>query len=307
MTPHFRAFILLILLFACGALRSSFPQTIRPRERLRGVLSRAKLSPELRSAASIRYSPDGNYLLVQDSAGVMLVSAHPLRFVSYIDAPFSYPARFSADSQTVVLVTYDLFLTRWRSSNGTSVESPQLMIPGGCVSAALSLTADLFVCYTPEMSLSLYRLSDAKRVFSASIHNLPVSPRVAVPLDSHTNFSAPFGFFLSSEVGALANRGLFHLPVWFSADGNFLIAGDEYDSLRVNLATFTKENLASPLHKHLNTVRGLAQKDRALILDTTKSAGSPSLVSFSSGQPLSSFSFFAEQAALCTNTRYAFF
>src|SRR5215475_3033560 len=133
MTPHFRAFILLILLFACGALRSSFPQTIRPRERLRGVLSRAKLSPELRSAASIRYSPDGKYLLVQDPAGVMLISTSPLRFISYIDAPFSYSARFSADSQSVVLLTYDLFLTRWRSSDGARMETPQVTIPAGCL------------------------------------------------------------------------------------------------------------------------------------------------------------------------------
>ena len=287
-------------------LRTFSSQAIRPRERLRGVLSRTKLSPELRAAASIRYSPDGKYLLVQDSAGVMLLSTRPLKFVSYIDAAFSYSARFSADSQSVVLLTYDLFLTRWRLSDGARMESPQLAVPGGCLSATLSADADLFACYTPEMSLALYRLSDAKKVFSAPIYSLPVGAHVAVPLDSPTNFSAPFGYFRSSEIGALANRGLFHTPVLFSPDGNFLIAGNDYDSLRVNLATFTKETFASPLHKHLHTVAGLAQKDRALILDPTKPA-SPALVSFSTGQPLLSFSFTAEQAALCTNPRYAFF
>src|SRR5215472_15918641 len=105
MTPRSRAFTWLVLLFVLAPLPSSSAQAIRPRERLRGVLSRAKLSPELRSAATIRYSPNGKYLFVQDSAGVSLISLSPLRFISYIDAPFSYPARFSADSQTVVLVT----------------------------------------------------------------------------------------------------------------------------------------------------------------------------------------------------------
>src|SRR5579859_2836980 len=305
MTPRSRAF-LLVLLVALAPLRAFPAQAIRPRERLRGILSRAKLSPELRTAASIRYSPDGKYLLVQDAAGIMIVSTNPLRFISYIDAPFSYSTRFSADSQSVVLLTYDLFLTRWRLSDRSRMESPQLPIPGGCLSATLSPGAELLACYTAEMSLALYRLSDGKKVFSAPVHNMPINPYVAVPLDSPTNFSAPFGFFLSSEIGPLANRGLFHLPVWFSSDGNFLIAGDDYDSLRVNLATFTKENFASPLRKHLLSVSGLAQKDRVLIFDTTR-PGSPSLVSFSTGQPLLTFSFFAEQAALCTNSRYAFF
>jgi hypothetical protein len=299
-------FLLLFLLPIVVPVRSS-SQAIRPREHLRGVLSRAKLSPELRSAASIRYSPDGKYLLVQDSAGVMLLSTNPLKFVSYFDAAFSYSARFSADSQSLVLLTYDLFLTRWRLSDGTRMESPQLATPGGCLYAALSPGADLLACYAPDMSLDLYRLSNAKKVFSAPIHNLPVgSQHVAVPLESPTNFSAPFGYFLSSEITPLANRGLFRVPVWFSPDGNFLIAGDEYDSLRVNLNTFSKENFASPLHKHLNTIAGLAPKDRALILDSPNS-GFPALVSFSTAQPVLKFSFSAEQAALCTNPRYAFF
>ncbi len=147
-------------------------QTRRVRERLRGVLSNAKLSPELRANASIHYSPDGKYLFVQDSAGIMLISRNPLRLVTYIDAPHSYPARFSADSQGLTLLTFDLFLSRWKVAHGTQVPAPNLVIPDGCLSATLSPGGDLLACHTPEMQLALYRLDDGKKLFSASIRNV---------------------------------------------------------------------------------------------------------------------------------------
>src|SRR5882724_4708277 len=108
-------------------------QTRRVRERLRGVLSNAKLSPELRANASIHYSPDGKYLFVQDPAGITLFSRNPLRLVTYIDAPHSYAARFSADSQVLTLLTFDLFLSRWKVADGTQIPAPNLIIPDGCL------------------------------------------------------------------------------------------------------------------------------------------------------------------------------
>src|SRR3981189_2759599 len=87
-------------------------QARHPRENLRGVISRGALAPPLRGDASIRFSPDGQFLFVQDLAGVMLLSRTPLQLVSYIRASYAYPARFSADSQTLILLSPDLTLTR---------------------------------------------------------------------------------------------------------------------------------------------------------------------------------------------------
>src|SRR5216110_926327 len=135
-------------------------QRHRVRERLRGVLADAKLTPELRANASIHYSPDGKYLFVQDPAGIVLFSRNPLRLVTYIDAPHSYAAQFTADSQVLTLLTFDLFLSRWKVADGTQVPAPNLVIPDGCLYAALSPGGELLACDTPEMQLALYRLDD---------------------------------------------------------------------------------------------------------------------------------------------------
>jgi WD40 repeat protein len=304
------------LLLACSLLLVSpcllfipatSAQARRVRERLRGVLSTAKLSPEVRGNASIQYSPDGKYLFVQDSAGIMLFSRNPLQLVTYIDAPRSYPARFSADSQALILLTFDLFLTRWNVADGKQISAPNLVIPDGCLSAALSPAGDMLVCNTPDRQLAIYRLENGKKLFSASIHSFATGfGGVPTPFDSTTDFSAPFGFFLSSSVKQFANRGLFRLPTWFSPDGKFLIAGDDSNSLRVNMSTFTKENFASPLHKRMAAIAGLAQNDRALLLDRSKSEP-PSVVSFATGQSIATFPVAADTAQLCTNSRFALF
>lgn len=306
------AILLLTFFVFVLAIQSRFcslssAQSGHARERLRGVLSKAKLSPEIRANASIQYSPDGKYLIVQDSAGIMLLSRDPLRFVAYIDASHAYPARFSADSQTLILVTFDLYFTRWRVADGTQIKSADLVIPGGCLHAVLSPAGDLLACYTPEMDLAIYRLDEARKLFSASVHDFPKGAvYFPIPFDSTTNFSAPFGFFLSNNIMQFANRGLVHEPTWFSPDGKFLIAGDDRDAIRVNLTTLAKENFASPIRKRVQTIAGLAQNDRALLLDPFKSEA-PSVVTFSTGQTLTNFSVPADSAHLCSNPRFAIF
>ena len=300
-------FSILLLSRPLLSIPDASAQTRHVRERLRGVLSSAKLYPELRANASIHYSPDGKYLFVQDSAGIMLFSRNPLRLVTYVDAPHSYAARFSADSQVLTLLTFDLFLSRWKVADGTQIPAPNLVIPDGCLSATLSPGGDLLACDTPEMQLALYRLDDGARLFSASIRNVPPGlGGVLTPFDSTTDFSAPFGFFLSNTIKQFANRGLFRLPVWFSPDGKFMIAGDDSNSLRVNLSAFTKENFGSPLHKRLAAIAGLAENDRALLLDRSKSEP-PSVVSFTSGQVITTLPGAVDSAQLCTNSRFALF
>jgi dipeptidyl aminopeptidase/acylaminoacyl peptidase len=175
-----------------------------------------------------QFSPDGKYLFVQDSAGVMLFSRNPLQLKGYIDSALSYPVQFSADSQSLTLLTWDLFLTRWRVADGKQVDLPHLVIPGGCLYATLSPGGELIACETPELDLAIYRVDDGKKLFAASVHSFPKGfVEVPVPFDSTTDFSAPFGFFLSNSLKQFANRGLVRHPTWFSLDGKFLISGND--------------------------------------------------------------------------------
>jgi hypothetical protein len=296
---------LFLFVFLGVSVASGSAQLLPHRERLRGVLSHMRLNPEMQGSAVIRYSPDGKALFVQDAAGVMLLSRDPLQLVSYIDSPYAYPARFSADSQTLTLVSYDLDVSRWTVSNGQKIDTPNLVIPGGCLAASLSPSGDLLACYTPEMDLTIYRLADSKKIFSSSLHNAPPGYAIVpTPFDSSTNFSSPFGFFPSNDMRQLANRGIYGFAIWFSPEEKYVIAGDGNGSIRVNLSTFAKENLASPVRKHMRWISGITQDDRVLLVDPVQTEP-PSIISLSTGQLLATLSSSAQSAALCSNSRYA--
>jgi len=296
----------LFLALLLGALFQGISaQPTHTRERLRGVLSLSRLAPPLRGDATIRLSPDGEHLFLQDASGIMLVSRHPLRLVSYLETRFSYSARFSGDSQSIHVVSHDLLASTWRVSDGKKIESHDLSFPGGCLSASLSPTADLLACYTPEQDLVILRTDTGQKVFSSSIHPHP-SDRAIVPilLDTESAFPAPFGFILSNNTKPLANRGLIHYPLWFSPDGEFLLAGDNISALRVNLSTFSRENLPSAVHKRMHAVVGVLRGEQTLVYDTLKQEP-PAIVSLSTGQTVATPPLPAGEIALATDTRFA--
>jgi len=66
------------------------------------------LNPPLRADSRIRFSPDGSHLLIQDSAGIFVLSHKPLRILLYADIGKAYPAAFSADSQEVSILNRNL-------------------------------------------------------------------------------------------------------------------------------------------------------------------------------------------------------
>ncbi|HEY6249899.1 MAG TPA: M48 family metalloprotease, partial [Candidatus Angelobacter sp.] len=69
------------------------------KEEIPGLLKKITLNPPLRGElSSIRFSPDGNYLLAQDSSSVFVLSHKPLANLFRIDAPDSAPAQFTPDS-----------------------------------------------------------------------------------------------------------------------------------------------------------------------------------------------------------------
>ncbi|HWZ98341.1 MAG TPA: hypothetical protein VN025_11325 [Candidatus Dormibacteraeota bacterium] len=306
------AFYSTSLVFTVCALLGYFPspslaQLPQPRERLRGVVLRVKLPPELHGNTTIRFSPDGKALFIQDAAGITLVSREPLQLVARISGLYAYPARFSSDSQTLTLVTFDLSMSRWRVSDGKQLESRALKIPSGCLSASLSAGGDLLGCYTPNFDFVLYRLDSDQKIFSTSIHIPPSGQTfVPIPLENDIYFSAPFGYIVSHDLQPLVNRGLLHHPIWFSPDGKFVIAGDDTSGIRVNLATLTKESLPSEIHHRMRSISGVTLDEQVLLLDPTK-PDLPSLASLSNAKstPLSGVS--GEFAELCSDSRHAIF
>src|SRR5579859_188930 len=250
-------------------------------EYLRGVLSRTVLKPPLQGDTEVRFSPDGKYLFIQDGQGIMLILRDPLQLITYISAPYVYPARFSSDSKSLILVSYNLAFSKWRVSDGVRMEFRDLNIPDGCLSAALSPTADFLACATSQMVFALYKLESGQKVFSwpltfrrppqaRSALSIPDPAPALVRLDVKSAFSSPFGYILENDWKPIANHNVVRLPAWFSPDSKFVIVGNQLEFIRVDLTTYKKENLPSAIQKHFTEIVALQPGDRALTVDEDK-------------------------------------
>ena len=283
------------------------PRPLRPEgsREASDVVSRQILTPPLHGTTMLRFSPDGRHLLLQDASGLFVVSREPFRVVFYADAPDAYLARFSNDSQTVSLLTHQLILATWHLPEGNRLSKRELLLPAGCLDAQLAPGAEWLACFTPELTLDLYRTSDLVRVFSQRInHGPPENAIVPIRLHSESAFAAPFGFAVSNSLAPLANRGLFHIPAAFSPDGNFLLLTYDHNSYRIELPSLNKTNLPGSLRKRDANLFAVQPENRALLGDA-KEPSSYSIVSLASGDVLSQMTLPADNFSLATNPRYA--
>jgi hypothetical protein len=303
----------LCMLAAAGLTRtclgqdsSALPQAHRPPEKLHGVLSRQRLTPPLRSTSvTLRFSPDGRYLLFQDPSGIYVLSHEPLKVLGYIDAPYSYEARFSGDSQCIIVVSLGLSYQRWTVKDWQSLDNNELPIPDGCVDAQLSPDGELLACYRPDFSLGVLKLSTGQWIFSDVIHATdPHLTVVPIPLDRDTAFAGPFGFTLSHDMKPIANRGINSLPMRFSPDGSTLIAGDARDAVRVDLVKLKKTNLPVAIQKQLVGSVALLSDTRVLVISRGKPR-EPAVRSLANGDILATPQFNADSARIATDPRYA--
>jgi hypothetical protein len=275
-------------------------------ENLHGVVSRQRLTPPLRSArVTLKYSPDGNYLLLQDPSGIYVLSHGALKILGYIDATNSYPARFSSDSQSIIVVSWALSYQKWAVRDGHRLESRDLQVRDGCVDAQLSPDGEMLACYGPDFRLEVLQLSTGQWIFSEPIRvSDPHLTVIPIPLDLNVPFAGPFGFTLSRDMKPLANRAIFRLPMRFSPDSSTLIAGDERDVVRVDLIKRKKTSLPGAIQKQLNGSVALQSDTRVLVVARDK-VGEPVMRSLTNGDILATPKFKADSAEIATDPRYA--
>jgi hypothetical protein len=225
--------------------------------------------------------------------------------LGYIDAPHSYAARFSGDSQSIIVVSLALSYQRRAVHDGQSLDSKGLPIPDGCVEAQLSPDGELLACYRPDFSLGVLKLSTGQWIFSDVIHAIdPHLTVVPIPLDLDTPFAGPFGFTLSHDMKPIANRAINSLPMRFSPDGGTLIAGDARDAVRVDLVGRRKASLPGVIQKYLSGTIAIQKDSQVLVIPRGK-PGEPAIRSLRNGDILATPNFKADSADLATDARYA--
>lgn len=301
--PALAFFLLSSYLSLASAIQA---QSNRPRENLHGVLSRVQLTPPLRSGSFyVRFSPDGRYLLAQDSTGVFVFSTDQLKLVVHIEADRLYHASFTPDSQAIRIVARDLRVATRNLANLEQLDLKNLPVKEGCLSVTVSSNGTRFGCVQPDFSLKVFDLATTEEIYtSPADRTLTDNPRAVLPLDTNGVYAGPIGFILVNSWAPLANRGMQVLPAFFSPNAQELIVGSPRGGgFRMDLQTQKKLNLPGSIKDRLHSSVVWLDGDRVVASEREK-PHTPKMFSLESGATLSTLPFTANSFQACSNPRY---
>jgi hypothetical protein len=286
-------------------LSMGFPQSAKLREKLHGVQSRQVFASPLRSRARLRFSPDGKFILLQDLAGVFVISRELFRAVGHVDAVDLYGAIFSADSQFLRVVGPSLIAASWKLPGFQNPSGIDLPLKDGCLDGQVSSTSEVLACYRPDESLQIFDLKTGAELFSEPPHRDPtLKTRVLLPLDSDTPYAGPIGFVVVDSFAQFADRHILRVPMFFSPDGHdLLVTPNVGSSIRIDIPNKRKTPIHGSFSKHKFTVLALLEANRVLATDPDNK-DALQILSLETGDRVGSLPIRAETARLATNSRF---
>ena len=210
------------------------------KESLHQVLSKRPLTPVLRADIhNFRFSPDGKYLLAQDSGGIFVLTRDPLASLFRIDAPDAVDAGFSPDSRYVVFSSEALRFERWNIAEQRLEGVREPYIYRGCVQSAVSPDGDYLACLRPDretvypLTFTLYDLNTGNPVLTKKDLIGPV---------------ASTGAILKALVDLMIGRK-FNTPMAFSPDGHYFVLGSPSTNLMVDLRPVSEVKMPGALRR----------------------------------------------------------
>ncbi len=310
-----------LILFSAALFLQASPQANRPRQDVHSILSQNPLAPALRSSdASLRFSPDGNYLLFQDPSGIIVMTKDPLTIVLRISAEDIYPAQFSQDSGAITIISRALNFGKWQLPGAQKTASGSLQMDQDCLDGQLSPGGELFACLRSDFKLALYELSTQKVVFEDFLFH----PMSAAPghvgelrskpviyflwLDLQSAFARPFGLLRTITPTSSPSHSLAHSAIHFSPDGKVLIARSLRGSIGVDVDSRKKFDLPDALLNASSDAIDLQSAERAIALEKESKKDSSkefAILNLKNGKAFSHFSFTADRIRVATNPRYA--
>ena len=266
-----------LLLWACafGARSEASRQETQPSP---AILSKSQLTPPLRSRLKeLRFSPDGKYILVQDESTIYLLTSDPLVVRFQIEASNAEPARFSPDSQKLIIPTRSMGV-EWRAlPDGAVLDTTVLASDNSCYEARLSPTADVYACIDRNLVLRIFDISKRQQIMAEHIGEVRSAYlTLKVPVDP----SLIPGWWRWSRLRVLQTF------LQFSPDSRFVVASAFHEQdIGIDLLAKNKIKLLPPFPQALDnhTFRFVAS-DR-VVLRSKDHAGALSVVSFPEGGP----------------------
>jgi WD40 repeat protein len=174
-----------------------------------GILRKIDLQPRLREdLRSIKFSPDGKYLLAQDNSSIFVLSRDPLANLFRIDAPDTYLADFTPDSTAIVFLDKELRVEKWDIASQQRAWLHAVSLPVHCLQVRPSPTGERLACLTTELELEIIDVGAGTISFRRKKFYEPVYADI------------PF-----LELAMILGAPVEFVQIQFSPDGRYLLAG----------------------------------------------------------------------------------
>ena len=165
------------------------------------VISEAQLSPPLETdLRALRFSPDGSRILLQDESTVYVISRNPLAIELTAPARYALPARFTADSTSLIVAMRDRIVERWSIADRKIADTKTLGTGADCDFAALSPMGTYFACLGTRLDFHVFKVSSGNEIYSAKTGDAPGPYSFYIePFHAGLSRSEPFGYFFGGN------------------------------------------------------------------------------------------------------------
>jgi WD40 repeat protein len=229
---------------------------------LPGLERQVTLSPPLEAdLTQLRFSPDGKFILAQDSGAIYVLKRDPLGLLFEIPAEKAWPASFTPDSQAVVFADSSLEVEKWGLSSRERESLSNIVVGKGCWQVALAPDGKTLACLQPDAELKLIDVPSGETIFS--VKDFSPLPEL-------------FGIFIFHTFGDME----------FSPDGQtFLAAASRWRVVDFNVARRESQKLHGVLSSNLPGEFAFLGSDRIVVRDRTDRVRAV-VVSFPQGKEL---------------------
>ena len=143
------------------------------KEALNGLIYRRRLDPLRSDIEHLRFSPNGEYVLAQDSSGISVLSRQPLAVLFRIDTDNALPANFTPDSKTIVVYNKNLRVQKWSIEEKNAVSTHEVFNRRGYWQSEISPDGNFLACYEYNGDLTVYNVATNEPIFTEKRFYVP--------------------------------------------------------------------------------------------------------------------------------------